>query len=107
MLQDANECWVEIVRSLQQKLTTNSTEEGQVTTPLFHSYCSSLWLFCTCTVEPCQLHGKHTQSVCDQHIVYTLCEQWHHVYGRWPHVTGTLLIPYMNGGTMSMADGLM
>lgn len=27
--QDANECWVEIVRSLQQKLTVNNTEEGQ------------------------------------------------------------------------------
>ncbi|KAK7101177.1 ubiquitin carboxyl-terminal hydrolase 14-like [Littorina saxatilis] len=27
--QDANECWVEIMRSLQQKLTTNSIEEGQ------------------------------------------------------------------------------
>lgn len=27
--QDANECWVEIVRSLQQKLIVNSQEEGQ------------------------------------------------------------------------------
>ncbi|KAK7485364.1 hypothetical protein BaRGS_00023463 [Batillaria attramentaria] len=27
--QDANECWVEIMRSLQQKLTVNNTEEGQ------------------------------------------------------------------------------
>ena len=31
ILQDANECWVEIVRSLQQKLTvTSGTEEVQV-----------------------------------------------------------------------------